>query len=251
MLRLPSGGLPEKHARLAANAIKRKGLNMKKLGFAVALKEELTDFLKAFKNAENIKKGAYNVIFVNAGDKELYVLQTGVGEISAAAATQFLITAFNVDAVINFGVCGKINPEYKLLDTAAIKSVVHYMFDTSAVDNVPVGTYDGFSTPYIPADEKLLSVLRSVCPNIKLAVCASGDKFVGDGETKNYLLNNFNADVCEMESAGVLITARKNGVPALLIKSVSDDCDGFDYNEYVEKAAKTHTEIILKLIEAL
>ncbi|MDY4187358.1 MAG: 5'-methylthioadenosine/S-adenosylhomocysteine nucleosidase [Candidatus Borkfalkiaceae bacterium] len=224
---------------------------MKKIGFAVALEAELTDFLNAFKNAEIIKKGAYSVIFVKSGEKELYVLKTGVGEISAAAATQFLITAFNVEAIINFGVCGKINPKYKLLDTAAIKSVVHYRFDTSAVDGVPAGTYDGFKTPYIPADEKLLSVLRSVCPNIKLAICASGDKFVGDDDTKKYLKQTFNADVCEMEAAGVLITASRNGVPVLMVKSVSDDCDGFDFNEYVKSAAKMHTEIILKLINAL
>lgn len=224
---------------------------MKKIGFAVALKEEITDFLKAFKNAEIIKKGAYNVIFAKSGEKELYVLQTGVGEISAAAATQLLITAFDVEAIINFGVCGKINPEYKLLDTVAVKSVVHYRFDTSAVDGVPVGTYDGYLTPFISTDEKLLNVLNSVCSDVKLAICASGDKFVGDSETKNYLRKTFNADVCEMEAAGVVLTAIKNGVPVLCVKSVSDDCDGFDYNEYVKVAAKAHTQIILKLIDAL
>lgn len=224
---------------------------IKKIGFAVAMDKELTEFLAAFKNAKKLKKGAYDVIFARSGDKELYVVKTGVGEISAACATQFLITACGAEAIVNFGVCGKINPEYKILDTVAVKSVVHYQFDTSAIDDVRPGRYLEFESEFIPADQDLLSLAGSVCPNLKLAVCASGDKFVGDEQSKKDLRASFNADVCEMEAAGVLLTSVKNGVPALLIKSVSDDCDAMDFNAYLEKAAKAHVKLILDLVERL
>lgn len=224
---------------------------IKKIGFAVAMDKELTEFLAAFKNAEKLKKGAFDVIFARSGDKELYVVKTGVGEISAACATQFLITACGAEAIVNFGVCGKINPEYKILDTVAVKSVVHYQFDTSAIDDVRPGRYLEFESEFIPADQGLLSLAGSVRPDLKLAVCASGDKFVGDEQSKKDLRASFNADVCEMEAAGVLLTSIKNGVPALLIKSVSDDCDAMDFNTYLEKAAKAHVKLILDLVERL
>lgn len=225
--------------------------NIKKIGFAVALEKELAEFTAAFKNAQIIKKGAYEVIFATSGDKELYMLQTGVGEISAACATQFLITAFGVQAVINFGVCGKINPQYKILDTVAIKSVVHYQFDTSAIDDVPPARYLPFESEFIPTDGELLALVDEVCPDAYKAICASGDKFVGDEQTKSKLRSDFGADVCEMEAAGVLLTAIKNGVPALIIKSVSDDCDAMDFTTYLQKAAKAHIELVLKLTAAV
>lgn len=225
--------------------------NFKRIGFVAALEKELAEFTAAFKNAEKIKKGVYEVIFAQSGDKQLYMVRTGVGEISAAGATQFLITAFNVEAIINFGVCGKINKDYKILDTAAVKSVVHYQFDTSAIDDVVPGRYLPFESEFIPTDGEFLNLACEVCPEIKRAVCASGDKFVGDEQSKAELREAFGADVCEMEAAGVLITAIKNGVPALLIKSVSDDCDAMDFNTYLQKAAKAHVELLLKLVAAI
>lgn len=225
--------------------------NFKRIGFVAALEKELAEFTATFKNAEKIKKGVYEVIFAQCGDKKLYMVQTGVGEISAAGATQFLITAFDVEAIINFGVCGKINKDYKILDTVAVKSAVHYQFDTSAIDDVAPGRYLPFESEFIPTDGELLNLACEVCPSIKQAVCASGDKFVGDEQTKAKLRADFGADVCEMEAAGVLITAIKNGVPALLIKSVSDDCDAMDFNTYLQKAARAHVELLLKLVAAI
>ena len=56
--------------------------------------------------------------------------------------------------------------------------------------------------------------------------CASGDRFVGKAEDKAALHEQFDADICEMEAAGIIKTANRNHVPCLSIKMVSDSLHG-------------------------
>lgn len=57
---------------------------------------------------------------------------------------------------------------------------------------------------------------------LKAVVCASADKFVDEPDKKRFLNRSFGAHICDMETAGVVITAARAGVPCLIIKTVSD-----------------------------
>ena len=48
--------------------------------------------------------------------------------------TQFLISKFDVDLIVNFGVVGGLTPEMELAKTCIVESVIHYDFDTSEAD---------------------------------------------------------------------------------------------------------------------
>lgn len=221
---------------------------MKKIGMIVAMNKELKSYFAKLGNVEEIENNAYTIWKATAYDKEIYIAKSGVGEISTAGATQYLITKYGVELIINFGICGKLSPNLKLLDTVVVKSVVHYQFDVSEIDNVKPGVYMN-NSPYIDADNRLIAQLLSLDKNLKEVVCASGDLFVARKEDKEYLIKNFNADICEMESAGILITALKNSVKCVLIKSVSDDCDGMDFNTYCELATKKYVDIVDKFVK--
>lgn len=224
---------------------------MKKLGFVVAMSSELKDFLNGFGKIEQTTFGEFIVYFVNANDKQLYIIQSGVGEIHSAMATQYLITKYQVEVVINFGVCGKLNNNLKLLDSVVIDRLIHYQFDTSFLDHCEVGKYSQYDSVFIKTDRNLINRVVEYFPNIKMVTCASGDKFIGEIKDKQMLVNDFKSDICEMESAGILLTCNANDIPCLMIKSVSDDCSELDFNTYLSLAVKKHIEIINKLIEIL
>ena len=223
---------------------------MKRIGMIVAMSKELKSYFETLGDLIELNEPAYDVWKATAYGKELYIVKSGVGEISAAAATQYLLTKFNVDLVINFGVCGKLSSDLKLLDTVVVKSVVHYQFDTSEIDGTAPGVYMN-NSPYISADNRLIDQLLSLDNTIKTVVCASGDLFVARKEDKDMLIKNFGADICEMESAGILITCLKNNVPCILIKSVSDDCDDMDFVTYCELATKKYVEIVDKFVKSI
>ena len=73
--------------------------------------------------------------------------------------------------------------------------------------------------------------------------------FVAKKEDKERLVKLYNADICEMETAGILITCKKNGIPCLMVKSVSDDCDGMDFMTYCKIASAKHVELIDKFVK--
>ncbi len=220
---------------------------MKKIGMIVAMDKELKDYFEKLGSVKVLENSVYNVWQAEAYGKELYIIKSGVGEISAAGATQYLITKYGVDIIINFGICGKISDNLKILDTVVLSSVVYYQFDCSDIDDVLPGVYMGNSY-YIETDKSLVNKILTLDASLKTAICASGDKFIGKKEDKKYLSNTFKADVCEMESAGILITCLKNSVKCLLIKSVSDDCDGMDFRTYCTLAAQKYVEIVDKFV---
>lgn len=223
---------------------------MKKIGMVVALEKEVKTFLaKQTVEIKEEKSGAFSVVKFMLGKNEIICVKSGIGEIFAAAATQYLITAYNPDIIINFGVCGSLTKALGLEKVTLVKGVVHYAFDTSAIDNVEVGRYEQFDDAVIKTDENLLEKAKKAAgEDLPCVICASADKFVADREEKVYLKDTFGASVCEMESAGVLITCKNAGVPCLIIKAVSDGEGGAE--EY-EKTVLTASEKYVRLVTTL
>ncbi len=117
-----------------------------------------------------------------------------------------------------------------------VKDVVHYGMDTSEIDHVPVGKYECFDGIAVECDTNLIERALQIV-DLPLARCASADKFVADPKQKSALNQNFGAEICDMESAGVLFTCKFNGVPCLMVKCVSDSLIG-GANEYEQNCIK-------------
>ena len=54
-------------------------------------------------------------------------------------------------------------------------------------------------------------------------VCASGDKFIADSEQKIKVHEMFDADICEMEAAGIVLTSNRNQVPCMFLRISGDN----------------------------
>ena len=231
--------------------MRAKGVAMK-IGLIIAMDKEMTGIMRIASEAERLVQNApYEIYRARYADKTLYVVKSGIGEIAAAAATQYLLTAYSVDCVLNFGICGKLGMGLSLLQTVVVDSVVHYQFDLSAIDRVEVGRYPDYETPFIPAPEFPKKTVLALDESLKAVVCASGDKFIADEEDKRALSEKYGAEICEMECAGVLLTCNRNRVPCVVVKTVSDDASAMDYAEFSDIAAEKHTELIGKILEVL
>ena len=79
----------------------------------------------------DVSETGFDVKRLDSDDYTMYILKSGAGEIAAAAGTQFLITKYGAEFIINFGVVGGLTPEMSLAKTCVVESVVHYDFDTS------------------------------------------------------------------------------------------------------------------------
>ena len=198
---------------------------MKRIGMIVAVEMEalLSRYGEPIKEE---RRAGFPVLFYEPEGYELVVLNPGAGELAAAAAAQLLISVYEVDLVLNYGVVGGLTEEMGATRACVVESVVHYDFDTSAWDGCEPGRYLAYPGPRIPTTPALVEKARAVCPELKPVVCASADKFVAEPERKRELHERFGAEICEMEAAGIVLTCNRCGVPCLLIKTVSDSITG-------------------------
>lgn len=202
-----------------------------KIGIFTAMAKEAESFLNSGVTPEVV--GGFTVYRFTLGKHEAVLCcPPSVGEIAASAACQLLITKYEVDCILNFGVVGALTPKASVQSFVYVKDVVHYDMDVSEADNTPVGRYGCFDGVAVKCDEALIRKALKVneLPTVR---CASGDKFVGAVERKTQLSHTFGADICDMESAGILFACCFNNVPCLLVKCISDSLTG-GYGEYRE-----------------
>ena len=225
-----------------------------KIGMIVAIVDEMKQLLNEHGDSmEVFKKNAYTVYKSNVKGHELYVVQSGAGEISAAAAAQFLITGFDVELIVNYGVVGGLVPEMKATETVVVKDAVHYEFDTSDYDGYPVGRYAEFDSIHLPATQKYVDLALEKFPELRAVSCASGDKFIEPVEKRRYLAETFDCEICEMEAAAIIMTCIRNGVDSLLIKSVSDSLENgvSEFGEMVERSSKLCMSVLMSILESV
>jgi adenosylhomocysteine nucleosidase len=224
----------------------------RKIGLLVAV-EQKSVFEKYGKAVKSETKGGFNVYCYKNKDYTLVVINSGVGEIAAAAATQVLIDFYNVEIVVNFGVAGALSDKMKLAEGCIVEKIVHYDFDLSGIDPVRKGQYPDFENEFMQTDTMLIDRALEICPELQKVTCASADKFIATKEDKEKLRLEFSADICEMESAGIFLTCRRNNVPCVFIKAISDSLTGGGkefYQEYLKSAAHC-LEITDKIIKGL
>ena len=200
---------------------------MSKMKIGVVVAVEVDAVLSKYgEPKETTKKNHYNVRIYETDNSIMYVLDSGAGEIAAAAGTQYLISEYGVDMILNFGAVGALTEDIKTAELCVVEKVIHYDFDTTNWLNLPRGQHPDQPSPYVPTSEALVEKAIEINPSLKKVVCASADKFVDAAENKAELNRLYGADICEMEAAGVVLTCTRNDVPCLLIKAISDSLTG-------------------------
>ena len=183
--------------------------------------------------------GGMTIYRFAVGDNDVFLLSCGIGEIQAAAATQLVIDKYDVELIVNLGFVGSLVPELKAGDVCFVERVVHHQFDVSGIDGVKRGQLGKHSDIYFYLDRQKVLALQAKLPDkLPFVTLASGDEFICDRKKKDKLVKDFAAEICDMELAGIAITAKKNGVSVLSIKLVSDNADEYaamSYNDFIKE----------------
>lgn len=223
-----------------------------RIGIVTAMAEETLPIVAKLGNIKSERTIAGAVVReIDYKGNTVYLAQSGVGEISAAITTQLLVTVFKADLILNFGFVGAINPDLDVSELVMVEKIAHHQFDISALEGVPAGRYTNRDGIFFYTDKTLCDTVQSALPErLRFVTDASGDKFIASKEDKEHLKNTFGADICEMECAGIAITAEKNNVPFLSIKVVSDRADEGATVSFVEvlKQGLTKYETVLPVV---
>ena len=96
-----------------------------KIGLVVAIIEEFLVLLDRLKCEVKLNEGPIAVYEYRLDGNTIYAVRSGAGEIYAAGAVQHLISAYNVDVILNFGREGALTEGTSLLRTGCVVTAVH------------------------------------------------------------------------------------------------------------------------------
>lgn len=228
---------------------------MQKIGIIAAEVQEMEAVKNIMKDVKEVK--IYNNVFYEGliANKNCVLGRAGEGKVNASRTTQMIIDQFDVDAVINVGSAGGLNPELDYEDIVVSTACVQHDFDITAFGREK-GYIPNIEDKYIYADSKLLEnatkAIEQTNNKVIKGIIATGDEFVTDKEKRKTLYKEFNAECVEMEGAAVAQVCHLDNIPFIVIRSISDKANGnesIDFEHYLEIVSKRCAEYLEKMLE--
>lgn len=210
---------------------------MKKILFATALQLEFEAIKSHLTNNIPIKHpetGTYynkGVFDEDGYNCEVYIVETGAGNVRAAEETSRAMSLFKPDYVFFMGVAGGIK-DVSLGDVVASTKVIGY--EGGKADEIFKPRHDVFQSSYeleqlakyVSREGVWTHKLQSkLIPKSFVAPIAAGEKVISSTRTEIYNnIKSFLSDALavEMEGAGFLQAVRVFAAPGIVIRGISD-----------------------------
>ena len=215
-----------------------------KIGIFGAMDVEIAKFNELF----NLKEKEKDIYFANYNNHELYVTQCGIGKVNSAANCQHLIDKYNVNLIINTGCAGSLLEDVKVLDVVLASYVTYHDFTPVRIMNYSVPD-EGKPVSDINYTNLAKEVIEGMNLNVFVEGICSGDCFVTNDKQRDEIRENTKCYAVDMESASIGHISRKNNVPFIIVRTISDFADGAV--DFEEKAGHISSDIVKHIIERI
>lgn len=234
-----------------------------RMGIIGAMESEVQNLIARMDGVTYREKAGRRFAVGTLSGKEVVVVQSGIGKVAAAITAQMLIDVFGVDALLNTGMAGGLDPRLAVKDLVIATAALQHDFDITAFGHARGFLYgeDDTKPTLFVADAALCAKAREAAAAALTAgskaidgVIASGDIFVDDSALKAQLRDGFGAAAAEMEGAAIAQTAVANGVPFVILRTISDLAEhqaNVSFDELEQYAGKLAGDITVALLATL
>ena len=184
------------------------------IGAVIAMQSEADILLSEMKVERCLTISGKKVCVGKAYGKDVAVCVCGVGKVNAALGTQLLVSKFDVEKLLNFGVAGGLNDSTKLCEIYQIGSAVQFDFDLTQLNGTKIGTLDEYTENYLALN---LLKLPFEARNLGTA-----DRFNDSPADYALLTKELNADIRDMEGCAIVQASYLAKLPMYSIKAISD-----------------------------
>lgn len=184
------------------------------IGAVIAMQSEADILLEEMQIVRSLMVSGKNIHVGKAYGKEIAVCVCGVGKVNAALGAQLLISKFDVDKLINFGVAGGLNTQTKLCEVYQIQSAVQFDFDLTQLNGTKIGTLDEYTENYLN-----LNLFKG---NLERKKLGTSDRFNDSPADYKLLTEELKADIRDMEGAAIVQAAYAAQLPVYSVKAISD-----------------------------
>lgn len=225
-----------------------------KIGIIFAMKEELDALLNVLTLIKEYSIFDLTFYECKLDNKEIVLVESGIGKVNSARTTQILIDNMKVDYIFNIGVAGGISEKVSVCDIVIGDKLVQHDFDITPFDHEK-GYIPNIGI-YLNSDEYLINLAKDIKTdsNVYVGTIASGDIFVNDSKMSSKINSKFNALCCEMEGASIAQVCYLSHIPFLVIRSISDSVNGnneLTYNDFLLLSSKMVAKFMIELLNKI
>lgn len=184
------------------------------IGAVIAMQSEADILLSEMKVERCLTVSGKKVCVGKAYGKDVAVCVCGVGKVNAALGAQLLVSKFDAEKLLNFGVAGGLNESTKLCAVYQIGSAVQFDFDLTQLNGTKIGTLDEYTENYLSLNLlKLPFEVRNL---------GTSDRFNDSPADYELLTKELKADIRDMEGGAIVQGAYSAKLPVYSIKAISD-----------------------------
>lgn len=183
------------------------------IGVVIAMQSEADILLDEMNISRSLTVSSKNVHVGTAYGKEIALCVCGVGKVNAALGTQLLVSKFDAEKILNFGVAGSLNKKTKLCAVYQISHATQFDFDLVQLNGTKMGTLNEYEEPYLA-----LNLLKGFLKR-KLG---TADRFNDSPEDYQLLTKELQADIRDMEGGAIVQAAYAAKLPVYAVKAISD-----------------------------
>lgn len=184
------------------------------IGAVIAMESEANILLEKMNVVRSLTVSGKKVYVGSAYGKETAVCVCGVGKVNAALGAQLLVSKFDAEILLNFGVAGGLNDGTKLCEVYQIGEAVQFDFDLAQLNGTPIGTLNEYDEPYL--------ALRTTNAPFPVKKLGTADRFNDNKSDYALLTDALHADIRDMEGAAIVQAAYAAQLPVYSVKAISD-----------------------------
>ena len=228
------------------------------IGIIGAMEEEVSALLELSEIKDTQVYQGYTFYSCLLANKDVTIVQGGIGKVNAAISTTLLIEKYDVDTVINIGSAGGLLLEQNVGDVVVSTEVAHHDVDVTTFGR-KIGEVPGMPATF-KANEALLNkvsdILKSNEMNCFKGLIVSGDQFICRSEQVDLIKKNFKDAMCaEMEAAAVAQVCYVYNRDFIITRSLSDIFNkgenNIQFDEYLKKASVASAKMCYELVNSL
>ncbi len=183
------------------------------IGVVIAMQSEADILLKNMNVSRSLTVSGKQIHVGVAYGKDVALCVCGVGKVNAALGTQLLVSKFDAEKLLNFGVAGSLNKKTKLCEVYQISHAVQFDFDLVQLNGTKMGTLNEYEEPYLPLD---------LLKGFKKRKLGTADRFNDSPADYELLTKELGADIRDMEGGAVVQAAHAAKLPVYSVKAISD-----------------------------
>lgn len=228
-----------------------------KIGIIGAMAQEVEILRQLMVEPKLTEMAGCKIFEGKINNKQVALLQSGIGKVAAAIGTTLLLELCKPDVVINTGSAGGLDSALNVGDIVISTEVRHHDVNVTAF-GYEMGQLPANPASFVPNAQLVELAIQETEKsgfNAVSGLICSGDLFVNGAEMIAHIRQHFpQVAAVEMEAAAIAQVCHAFNVPFVVVRAISDVADKashLSFDEFLPLAAKQSSEIVVKMLNKL